>query len=337
MRRIRRHVLPWSVAFFVLGFLLLYLIPSFSRLPSLVDDGVRRVILTAVIFVMIWLLGGASVLRPSLVGVRSTLREARYPVVVSLVLCAINLAADAGVILAYDDACLSPAWLLNILEALFLCVFVGLFEEGLVRVLLFCGILSRGGGSRNGMVAAALISSLVFGAIHVLPVRGVIDDLTLAQMLLKTVQAALIGLLLASAFLRTHSYYGVALVHCLADFLLFVPEVILSSGDVSGGYVSQAGGIEAVVLVGSYVLEVALYTPAVVTSMRLLDEALVPDHGCFVEDWTPRETVAMVRDASPTPPEGFSSTPASPVANQFATDVAPRRQTPHYPPEWPRS
>ena len=94
---------------------------------------------------MICLLGGASVLRPSLVGVRSTLREASYPVVVSLVLCAIDLVADFGIISTYGDAYLSPTWLLNILEALFLCVFVGLFEEGLVRVLLFCGILSHGG------------------------------------------------------------------------------------------------------------------------------------------------------------------------------------------------
>lgn len=336
MRHIRKHVLPWSVAFFVLGFLLLYIIPSFSQLPYLVDNGIQRVILTAVTFVMIWLLGGAAVLRPSLVGVRSALREASYPVVVSLVLCAINLAIDVGIIFAYDGVYLSSAWFLNILEALFLCVFVGLFEEGLVRVLLFCGILSRGGGSRNGMVTAALISSIVFGAIHVLPVRGVIDDLTLIQMLLKTMQAALIGLLLASTFLRTHSYYGVALVHCLADFLLFVPEVILSSGDVSGGYVSQAGGVEAVVLIVSYVFAVALYMPAVVKSMRLLDEALVPDHGCFVESWAPRETVVTMRDASPTPPEGFSVIPAPSVANQLTTNPAPRRQTPTYPPGWPR-
>jgi len=336
MRFIRRHVLPWSVAFFVFGFLLLYLIPSFSQLPYLVDNGVQRVILTGVTFVMICLLGGASVLRPSLVGVRSTLREASYPVVVSLVLCAIDLVADFGIISTYGDAYLSPTWLLNILEALFLCVFVGLFEEGLVRVLLFCGILSHGGGSRNGMVVAAFVSSIVFGAIHVLPVRGVIDDLTLIQMLLKTVQAALIGLLLASTFLRTHSYYGVALVHCLADFLLFVPEVILGSGDVSGGYVSQTGGIEAVVLIVSYVFAVALYMPAVVKSMRLLDEALVPDHGCFVESWTPRETVVPVRETSPRPPEGFSVTLAPPAAGQPTIVPAPRRRTPQYPPGWPR-
>ena len=336
MRHIRRHVLPWSVAFFVLGFLLLYVIPSFSQLPYLVDGGLQRVILTAVTFAMIWLLGGASVLRPSLVGVRSALREASYPMVVSLVLGAINLAVDAGIIFAYGDAYLSPTWLLNILEALFLCVFVGLFEEGLVRVLLFCGILSRGGGSRNGMVVAAFVSSIVFGAIHVLPVRGAVDDLVLVQMLLKTVQAALIGLLLASTFLRTHSYYGVALVHCLADFLLFVPEVILGSGDMSGGYVSQAGGIEAIVLIVSYVFAVVLYMPAVVKSMRLLDEALVPDHGCFVESWVPRETVSTMRGASPRPPEGLSVAPAPFVANQLATNPVPHRQTPTYPPGWPR-
>ena len=41
----RRHILPWSLAFFVLGFVLLYEVPSFPQLPYLVDAGVQRVIL----------------------------------------------------------------------------------------------------------------------------------------------------------------------------------------------------------------------------------------------------------------------------------------------------
>ena len=70
--------------------------------------------------------------------------------------------------------------------------------------------------------------------------------------------------------------------------------------------------------------------------MRLLDEALVPDHGCFVESWTPRETVVPVRETSPRPPEGFSVTLAPPAAGQPTIVPAPRRRTPQYPPGWPR-
>jgi membrane protease YdiL (CAAX protease family) len=351
----RRHILPWSLAFFVLGFVLLYEVPSFPQLPYLVDAGVQRVILTAATFVMIWLLGGATVLKPSPVGMRSALREAGYPVIVSLGLCALDLVADASIVATYGTSVLSSTWLLNIFEALFLCAFVGLFEEGLVRVLLFCGILSRGGGSRNGLVVAAFVSSLVFGAIHVLPVRGTIDNLLLVQMLLKTVQAGLIGLLLASTFLRTHSYYGVALVHCLADFLLFVPEVIFDTVGTSGGYVSQTGGIEAIVFIVSYVFAVVLYLPAVFKSMRLLDDALVPDYGCFVECWVPRESEAFVPNASPLPPDGLAPAPVpapapSPLSSQgFPSAPVPlppsqtapgestqRRMVPQYPPGWPR-
>ena len=124
----RRHILPWSLAFFVLGFVLLYEVPSFPQLPYLVDAGVQRVILTAATFVMIWLLGGATVLKPSPVGMRSALREAGYPVIVSLGLCALDLVADASIVATYGTSVLSSTWLLNIFEALFLCVFVVLFQ-----------------------------------------------------------------------------------------------------------------------------------------------------------------------------------------------------------------
>ncbi len=105
----------------------------------------------------------------------------------------------------------------------------------------------------------------------------------------------------------------------------------------------------------SYVFAVVLYLPAVFKSMRLLDDALVPDYGCFVERWVPRESEAFVPNAAPLPPDGLAPAPGpaptpSPLSPQgFPVAPAPlplsqaapgaptqRRTVPQYPPGWPR-
>lgn len=299
----RRHTFGWGIAFSLVGFALLYLMPSFSQLSEVVDEGLQRVVLSVVAFAMIGLLGGGEVLVPRACGVRSALRAGAWPMGISLAVCALDLGVYASG--AEGVAVLSSNWLGNLLGCAFLCLFVGFYEEAIMRVLLFNGILSRTGGDRNGVLVAALASSVVFGAIHVLPIGISVDALMLVQMLLKTLQAGCMGMLLASVFVRTRNFYGTALVHTVSDFLLFVPDAIFGDASVmQTDYVGTTAS-DAVVYIVTYLVMLVFYVPMVVTAVRLLDGVTVPECGCFAGEWHPCEidvTKEAAGDVGVTPP-----------------------------------
>lgn len=317
-----------SVALFVAALAAFELVPVVPGLPFYVGQGLARVAATAVVVGFVALLGGARSLAPTAAGVRASLRLGAYPAAVAGVICALELVALLAALRSGDpSASLSPAWLPDLLGVAFLCAFVGLFEEGLCRVLLLGGLLSRYGGTRNGVVASAVASAVVFGAIHVTSSAfSGFDALALAQMLLKTAQAGFVGLLFAGVYVRTRSYCGVALAHGLSDFLLMAPLALVGEEGMLGGYVFElaplegpVGGLLAVaaaVMLAFYGMVVALYVPAAVGGWRLLEGADVPQRGPFGPGWEPREVAradeptgsgdgACGGEGRPTPPAGW--------------------------------
>ena len=314
MSAIRRHKLGWSVALFALGMLAMGLVPSFPALPYYLDQGVQRVILSALVLGAVALLGGARTLAPSTRGLRAALRMGVYPVAVSLALCAVEVTSllqaawlDPGAL------ALSETWAVDLLGVVILCAFVGIFEEALFRVVLLGGLLSRHGATRRGVLCAAVLSSLVFGAVHVAVSGEALDTVVLLQMLLKTLQAGSIGLLFSAVYVRTHSFWGVAVLHALADALLMAPLALIGGAEEQiGSYVLSGTdaltSLLAVGLVVVYVFAVALYAPAAVRGWRLLREAPLPETGPFEPGWEPRadaEALAGQDEERPARPEGL--------------------------------
>ena len=100
-------------------------------------------------------------------------------------------------------------WPLQLALVIMLCLLVGTFEEGLFRGIVFSGLLARFGETRRGLIGAVIVSSLIFGFVHVTPsiMNGqVVTGLDMAQAALKTLQAGILGAFLASLFLKTGSW-----------------------------------------------------------------------------------------------------------------------------------
>ena len=170
MALIKTHRQGWAIALTALGFLALMVVPSMGALPLLVDQTLQRVMLFALVAAFVALLGGARALVPRASGLRRALREGRYPVLLALALCAFEVVGLLEVAAAGEAVAISPTWALDLAQVALFCASVGFYEEALFRVLLLGGLLSRHGGTRNGVVGSVLVSSVAFGAAHVIQI-----------------------------------------------------------------------------------------------------------------------------------------------------------------------
>ena len=312
MALVTTHKRGWSIALFACGIVALSLVPSFPTLPFYFDQALQRVLLFALVALFVAALGGAGALAPRPEGARSALRLGSYPVLLALGLFALEGAGIAALVAEEGADALSSTWAVDLLGVAALCVGVGAFEEALFRVLLFGGLLSRHGRTRNGIVISGLVS-------HVTATAGSFDPLTLAQMFLKTVQAGSLGMLLAAVYVRTRSFWGVSAIHALADLFVMAPLALLGGGEEAlGSYVTPAltedAGLGlvaiAVALVVVYVIAVALYLPAGVKGWRLLESADVPQLGPFEQGWDARDDAGASGEGAeaagrPVPPSGL--------------------------------
>ena len=247
--------------------------------PMLVSIGVRLVLLAVPLAAMAGL-GAGRVVVPARRGFRQAMHWAGYLAVVSVAISVFDL---AGMLTgAAGGAWASQyGWLESVLLSLLLCLVVGALEEFLFRGLLLGGLMARWGGTRRGIVGSVLVSALVFGLLHVAVdiLAGPYTVATVLQMLLKTVQTAIFGVLAAAAFVRARNLWGVAVAHAAADFLPVALQT-LSGIPQEAGYVTADDSQLPVILL-AYGVILVLYVPAMARSARLLRGATAPDYGPF--------------------------------------------------------
>jgi uncharacterized protein len=99
-----------------------------------------------------------------------------------------------------------------------LCLFVGIAEEGLFRGLILNMLLPK------GIWRAVLLSSLLFGSVHIL---NVFVGFPLNDVLLEMLSALAIGMFLAAVRLRTNSLRPGIIAHCLWDLPLVILKIHL--------------------------------------------------------------------------------------------------------------
>ncbi len=158
---------------------------------------------------------------------------------------------------------LAADWPVQIILAVILCIFIGLFEETAFRVLINDAILYKFRNSKHVFVWIAVISSFVFGAVHVLP-ADYSSVSAVVTAILKIVQVGLFGFCLLIMYWKTRNIWGIALAHALFDGLSVVPEAMfndtsdIGSADLyvnsgSNGMIGLAGFI-AVLTVAAVIL-----------------------------------------------------------------------------------
>lgn len=161
-----------------------------------------------------------------------------------------------------------------------LCLGIGFLEEFMVRGLILNGLLARMGASRKGILWACIISSVVFGLMHVnLSSLATATPLELLQAVLKVIQTGTYGFALAAVVCKTGELVSAALLHALDDWLLYILTFIMG-GSITTEYVSS-GTEEGWATVTVYVVCIVLYIPLVIRAVHTLNEIDVPNRGAF--------------------------------------------------------
>ena len=223
----------------------------------------------------IYALGGARLLDPRYASLGYALRTSWWLLAVSTGITMLDAYGGFSGGLSIQADWLEKTW-----YALALCASIGFSEEAMFRGLLMGGLLDAFGNNRRGVMTAVVLSSVLFGVAHIeWWSLNYADPLQLAQALLKIIQTGFFGFFLAALTLRSKSILGPALVHGLADFVIFFYSYCLLGEGLDVDYVSS--GAEGVETMWLYLVMVVLYLPLVIKGVRMLRDVPVPEHGAF--------------------------------------------------------
>ncbi len=254
-------------------------IPTGGSVPGMMFV---RLGLSIIAFAAIAIAAGRHVITPTAKSIGFAFKKSIYLLAIALVTGAFAI----GMAL-YQSKELLPDWPFQLALVVLLCLVIGAFEEGLFRGIVLSSLLARLGNTRRGLVGAVVVSSLIFGVVHVAPslLSGQVSDgLGVAQAVLKTVQSGILGAFLAAIYLTTRNLWGVVLVHSMNDLFAMLSEA-LYAGSVSHQYVST-DPLMATGAVIAYVIFTVLYVPILVSTVRMIKRVDVPCRGPFAEDWS---------------------------------------------------
>lgn len=132
-----------------------------------------------------------------------------------------------------------------------------LFEELCFRAVLNDAIVYQLRNSRRVFVISAVVSSLVFGVVHVMggPLTSAVEW---AQFILKTLACAIPGFAFLLLYWKTRDIWAVALVHASYDILTQLSSIILGGGGSLGVGSYVVGGQMGVYAIGIYAFQIVI-------------------------------------------------------------------------------
>lgn len=272
VEKIRKQPILVAIIGLIIGFVSIVYIPVDD---SNLAQSLFRVALSVIMFGIMILMGAKETLLNFKKDFWYTLRVSRYYLIIAFI---------TGMLIFIPGLIrfgFSVSLLINELSYFVLCITIGWFEESLFRGVSFEGFLRKTGKSRKGIWFAVILSSLIFGAVHVHSyiMGGNYDLIGSSQAILKTLQTGVMGLLLAAIYLKTKNIWAIALVHTLNDF--FLMQVNMFTNETFGGYVSNgSNGIATIVM---YSIQLILYIPVIIKSMRIINSIKIPEYGVFKE------------------------------------------------------
>lgn len=174
----------------------------------------------------------------------------------ALYVLAVGLAAGLASLVVQPQGAALDASPLRVMQVVALCLLTAVFEEGVFRVLALDAFAPALGGGRRGMLRAALVSAVLFGALHVslgeaASAVQAADFVAVAQTACKPVQAALFGLFMAAMYFGTRNLWTLVAVHAAFNFLYAGPQLL--AGNLQQTYVT-GNPIDFVLLAVSSVL-----------------------------------------------------------------------------------
>lgn len=186
---------------------------SQDLLISELSEGIHVRVLGTIVFALLMALMGYSLLQ---------YRPVHWKMFVYVVLPGIIIAINNLPIIAFLD---DRAMMTESLEVFFLfvlfCISIGLFEEVVFRGLILTVLLQRLPETKQGILIAIVLSSLIFGVIHFV---NLVAGASPLDTLLQIGYSFLMGMLWAVVYLKTKNLWMAILLHAMYNMsgLVFV-------------------------------------------------------------------------------------------------------------------
>lgn len=142
--------------------------------------------------------------------------------------------------LIVGDLPIVAGWPPRVLLAVIAVIFVGLFEELTFRVTIGDALLYGFRNNKHIFIWIAVISSFVFGVVHVIGPNMFAPE-AIAGTILKTMSVGLGGLCWLILYWKTRNLWGIALIHALCDFGTFFQSAMCEGVANLGGAENYAG------------------------------------------------------------------------------------------------
>ena len=162
-------------------------------------------------------------------------------------------------------------WPLRVFLAVIAVIFVGLFEEVTFRATIADALLYGFRNNKHIFIWIAIISSFVFGVVHVLGPNMFAPE-AIAGTILKTISVGLGGLCWLILYWKTRNLWGLALVHALCDFGTFVQSAMCEGAANIGGTENYTRGGAAVS--GIYIFQIVCSLVAVIILWKKIGKTI---------------------------------------------------------------
>lgn len=161
-----------------------------------------------------------------------------------------------------------------------LMALVGINEEAIFRGLLLGGLLLWFGRKKNGVLWAAVISSIVFGLVHVVFDLDFSNVSTLLTGLMKTLETTMFAIVWCYCVLEYKNLIGAMTAHAFFDWIVVVGSLLSGSG-LSTDYVTDDPR-KAVFQCVFFGLTALLYLPRTIKAVKGI-KASEPTNGPFAQ------------------------------------------------------
>ena len=213
--------------------------------PTYWNKCVLRIMLCGAMLFFLYLISGEKTISKSDKRIGYTFKH-----LLSFLLFALIL-GSMSVVAKLMDGEVESGVLLRLVTILVMTLFVGIFEELCFRAIMNDAIVYRFRDSKGVFAVSAVVSALVFGAVHMVgsPLSSALDW---AQAAMKTLSCAVMGIAFLILYWKTRNVFAIGLVHGLYDF--FGAGSLILGGPArigAGNYVLQGEeGVKGLVTLG---------------------------------------------------------------------------------------
>lgn len=216
-RLLKRHPIYFVLTIILLGMGFLNFSSALEKLYELVYgfDMLGELIASLLLFLIFIILKKTNIIFKSKFSRRETIFVvvpfALYIFYAGATFLIVNVFQEAPLISIYDIFCL-----------ILLYLFVGIFEEFLIRGLSLNILLEKFGNNKKGIWLSVVISSVLFGCLHFV---NLTTGASLQGVLIQVISTSFLGMYLAAIYLRSGSIWTTAILHGLYDLVVSIPDL----------------------------------------------------------------------------------------------------------------